>query len=133
MEIPQGTSTPAGKKYDYSVWAIPPEDVGARLKRLMAGLTSEFGGPQFEPHVTVVGAISLTEQDALEKFNSACDGLQAYKLIAWLRGLSFISVFICYFIQCLRWWKLVHIVLDILGIRVLLVSSMPSSIHLFHL
>ncbi|KAJ6377380.1 hypothetical protein OIU76_026368, partial [Salix suchowensis] len=78
MEIPQGTSTPAGKKYDYSVWAIPPEDVGARLKRLMAGLTSEFGGPQFEPHVTVVGAISLTEQDALEKFNSACDGLQAY-------------------------------------------------------
>ncbi|KAB5534239.1 hypothetical protein DKX38_017325 [Salix brachista] len=78
MEIPQGTSTPAGKKYDYSVWAIPPEDVGARLKRLMAGLTSEFGGPQFEPHVTVVGANSLTEQDALEKFNSACDGMQAY-------------------------------------------------------
>uniref|UniRef100_A0A6N2KNW9 Cyclic phosphodiesterase n=1 Tax=Salix viminalis TaxID=40686 RepID=A0A6N2KNW9_SALVM len=78
MEIPQGTSTPAEKKYVYSVWAIPPEDVGARLKRLMAGLTSEFGGPQFEPHVTVVGAITLTEQDALEKFNSACDGLQAY-------------------------------------------------------
>jgi hypothetical protein len=78
MRSPQGTSTPADKKHVYSVWAIPPEDVGARLKRLMAGLASEFGGPQFEPHITVVGAIGLTEQDALEKFHSACDGLQAY-------------------------------------------------------
>lgn len=78
MEIPQGTSTPADKKHVYSVWAIPPEDVGGRLKRLMAGLASEFGGPQFEPHITVVGAIGLTEEDALEKFHSACDGLQAY-------------------------------------------------------
>ncbi|KAG6755013.1 hypothetical protein POTOM_040826 [Populus tomentosa] len=78
MEIPQGTSTPADKKHVYSVWAIPPEDVGGRLTRLMAGLASELGGPQFEPHITVVGAIGLTEQDALEKFHSACDGLQAY-------------------------------------------------------
>ncbi|CAK7350342.1 unnamed protein product [Dovyalis caffra] len=88
MEIPEGTTTTSttttptaaddDKKYVYSVWASPPEDVAARLKKLMDGLRSEFGGPQFQPHVTVVGAISLTEQDALGKFNSACDGLQAY-------------------------------------------------------
>uniref|UniRef100_A0A2P2QSJ8 Cyclic phosphodiesterase n=1 Tax=Rhizophora mucronata TaxID=61149 RepID=A0A2P2QSJ8_RHIMU len=41
-------------------------------------LRLEFGGPQFEPHVTVVGALSLTEQDALDRFGSACDGLQPY-------------------------------------------------------
>lgn len=85
MEIPQGTGTgtvPAttevAQKHVYSVWAVPPEDVADRLKKLMDGLRSEFGGPQFQPHVTVVGAIRLTEQDALEKFRSACDGLKAY-------------------------------------------------------
>lgn len=66
------------KKDVYSVWGIPPEEVGARAKKVMEGLRSEFGGPAFEPHVTVVGAISLTEADALEKFRLACDGLKAY-------------------------------------------------------
>ncbi|KAF7151634.1 hypothetical protein RHSIM_Rhsim02G0150300 [Rhododendron simsii] len=34
----------------YSVWVIPPEDVTERLKKPMARLRSEFGGPEFEPH-----------------------------------------------------------------------------------
>ncbi|KAF8029526.1 hypothetical protein BT93_E2055 [Corymbia citriodora subsp. variegata] len=44
----------------------------------MDGLRSEFGGPKFEPHVTVVGAIALTEDDAVGKFRAACEGLSAY-------------------------------------------------------
>ncbi|XP_038882567.1 cyclic phosphodiesterase-like [Benincasa hispida] len=63
----------------YSVWALPPEDVTARIKNLMNSLRSEFGGPQFEPHITVVGAIRLTPDDALNKFRSACQGLKAYQ------------------------------------------------------
>ncbi|KAE8728738.1 Cyclic phosphodiesterase [Hibiscus syriacus] len=66
------------KKDVYSVWALPPEDVTARVKKVMEGLRSEFGGPQFEPHVTVVGAISLAPDDALAKFRAACDGLKPY-------------------------------------------------------
>ncbi|XP_076888183.1 cyclic phosphodiesterase-like [Bidens hawaiensis] len=62
----------------YSVWALPPDHVSERVKKLMSGLRSEFGGPQFEPHVTVVGAISLTEDDAREKLKKACEGLKAY-------------------------------------------------------
>ncbi|KAI9127320.1 hypothetical protein K1719_001879 [Acacia pycnantha] len=68
----------AEKKHVYSVWAVPTEDVRDRMKKLMSGLRSEFGGPEFEPHITVVGAISLTAGDALKKFRSACDGLKAY-------------------------------------------------------
>ncbi|KAB5520896.1 hypothetical protein DKX38_025215 [Salix brachista] len=79
MEMTDGAGAPA-QENDYSVWAIPPEDVRERLKKLMGGLRSEFGGPEiFQPHITVVGAISLTEQDALEKFRSACEGLKAYQ------------------------------------------------------
>jgi len=62
----------------YSVWAVPPDDVAARLKKLMDSLGSEFGGPKFEPHITVVGAVSLTPEDAVEKFRSACEGRKAY-------------------------------------------------------
>ncbi|XVF40250.1 hypothetical protein PTKIN_Ptkin01aG0097000 [Pterospermum kingtungense] len=73
-----GTPEAVVKKDVYSVWALPPEDVTARVKKVMAGLRSEFCGPEFEPHVTVVGAISLTADDALASFRSACDGLKAY-------------------------------------------------------
>ncbi|GLT52543.1 hypothetical protein SLA2020_258780 [Shorea laevis] len=74
METPET----AVEKYVYSVWALPPEDVATRLKKLMVGLRSEFGGPEFEPHITVVGSICLTQDDALAKFRSACQGLKAY-------------------------------------------------------
>ncbi|KAA0052590.1 cyclic phosphodiesterase-like [Cucumis melo var. makuwa] len=63
----------------YSVWALPPEDVSARIENLMNSLRSEFGGPQFEPHITVVGAIRLTAEDALNKFLTACQGIKAYQ------------------------------------------------------
>ncbi|GMH05193.1 hypothetical protein Nepgr_007033 [Nepenthes gracilis] len=66
------------KKDWYSVWALPPDDVRDRVKKLMDGLRSEFGGPEFEPHLTVVGAINLSEQDALQKFKSAVDGVKVY-------------------------------------------------------
>lgn len=78
VDPPDMTEETESRKEVYSVWGIPPEEVGARVKKVMEGLRSEFGGPAFEPHVTVVGAISLTEADALHKFRSACDGLKAY-------------------------------------------------------
>lgn len=66
-------------KFVYSVWGLPPEDeVAPRLRELMGALRSAFGGPRFEPHVTVVGAIELTEEEALKRFRAACDGLRAY-------------------------------------------------------
>lgn len=77
MEV-QVEALPPPTKHVYSVWALPPEDLTERLKKLMAGLRSEFGGPEFEPHVTVVGAISLTEDDAIDKFLAACKGVKAY-------------------------------------------------------
>ncbi|CAD5182277.1 unnamed protein product [Musa acuminata subsp. malaccensis] len=75
----------------YSVWALPPEDVRDRLKSLMGALRSEFGGPKFEPHITVVGAISLGPDDALRRFRSACTALSPYpaRVSAVSRGAFF--------------------------------------------
>ncbi|XP_034212505.1 cyclic phosphodiesterase-like isoform X2 [Prunus dulcis] len=71
-------STAPAENNVYSVWALPQDDVAPRLKKLMQGLRDEFSGPEFEPHITVVGAISLTPEDALNKFKSASRGLKAY-------------------------------------------------------
>lgn len=66
------------EKHDYSVWALPPEHVRVRVKKLMEGLRSESGGPHFEPHVTVIGAIRLTEAQARDLFKIACQKLKPY-------------------------------------------------------
>jgi len=66
----------------YSVWGIPSDDVRLRLKKLMSDLRSEFGGPEFEPHITVVGAVELTEDDAIRKFRAACDDVRSYSAVA---------------------------------------------------
>lgn len=44
----------------------------------MGALRSGFGGPRFEPHVTVVGITELTEEEALKTLTAACDGFKAY-------------------------------------------------------
>jgi hypothetical protein len=49
----------------YSVWALTPEPARGRLCRLMAGLRAAHGGPTFELHVTVVGAIRLRRSVAI--------------------------------------------------------------------
>ncbi|KAF8688314.1 hypothetical protein HU200_042272 [Digitaria exilis] len=55
----------------YSVWALPPEPARRRICRLMAELRAAHGGPAFEPHVTVVGAI-------LEALRAAAAGVRPY-------------------------------------------------------
>ncbi|KAF6173880.1 hypothetical protein GIB67_039831 [Kingdonia uniflora] len=82
MEEPKGGSSDAAErqshKFVYSVWAIPPKENTDQFKKVMNGLILEFGGPEFQPHITVVGAITLTESDALLKFKSVCKGLKPY-------------------------------------------------------
>ncbi|GJM98899.1 hypothetical protein PR202_ga15951 [Eleusine coracana subsp. coracana] len=62
----------------YSVWALPPEPVRGRLRRLMAGLCAVHGGPVFEPHVTVVGAVRLRRSAAIEALRAASAGVRPY-------------------------------------------------------
>ncbi|XP_047310091.1 cyclic phosphodiesterase-like [Impatiens glandulifera] len=70
-----------GVKQAYSVWALPPVEVEVRLKNLMENLRAEFGGPELEPHVTVVKSATLTEKAAREKFAAVCKDLNSYNLV----------------------------------------------------
>lgn len=80
-----------GEEAVYSVWAVPPEDVRERLRKLMQNLRAEFSGPEFDPHVTVVGAMRLTKRNAIQKLQSACAGLKPYtvRIVSVSRGNFF--------------------------------------------
>ncbi|KAF9589163.1 hypothetical protein IFM89_019479 [Coptis chinensis] len=73
-------SEPQEIKKSYSVWAIPPDHITERLNKIMLHLRSEFSSPEFEPHITLVGAIELTESDAVKKFKSACQAVKSYNV-----------------------------------------------------
>ncbi|TVU20586.1 hypothetical protein EJB05_36800, partial [Eragrostis curvula] len=62
----------------YSVWALPPEPVRGRLRSIMEGLRAAHGGPAFEPHATVVGAIRLRRSQAIEMLRAAGAGVSPY-------------------------------------------------------
>ncbi|KAJ6844140.1 cyclic phosphodiesterase-like [Iris pallida] len=77
MEMDQ--EKPSGQTEEvYSVWALPPDDVGSRLKEIMSALRSEFDGPAFDPHITLVGAVRLTRESAIRRLRSASGSLRPY-------------------------------------------------------
>ncbi|KAK9919907.1 hypothetical protein M0R45_028481 [Rubus argutus] len=68
----------AQRKDTYTVWGIPPVDVVLRIKKLMEALRAEFGGPEIEPHITVVGSVLWRHDDAVKHFVSGCENIEPY-------------------------------------------------------
>lgn len=62
----------------YSVWALPPEPVRDRFRRIMEGLRAAYGGPAFEPHVTVVGDFRGRRSEAVKVLRAAAASVQPY-------------------------------------------------------
>ena len=42
----------------FTVWLIPPEPVYSQIKSIIDRLSSEYKGPSFEPHMTLLGGFS---------------------------------------------------------------------------
>ncbi|KAL6838561.1 hypothetical protein ACP4OV_031617 [Aristida adscensionis] len=72
----------------YSVWALPPEPVRDRLRRVMAGLRAAHGGPAFEPHATVVGAVRLRRSAAVEMLRAAAAAAAVLPYTARVTGVA---------------------------------------------
>ncbi|KQK05363.1 cyclic phosphodiesterase [Brachypodium distachyon] len=72
----------------YSVWALPPEPVRARLRGLMAGLRAAHGGPAFEPHATVVGAVRMRRSAAVEALRAAAAAAVVRPYTARVTGVA---------------------------------------------
>uniref|UniRef100_A0A804Q2E7 Cyclic phosphodiesterase n=1 Tax=Zea mays TaxID=4577 RepID=A0A804Q2E7_MAIZE len=81
----------------YSVWALPPEPVRDRFRRIMEGLRAAYGGPAFEPHVTVVGDFRGRRSEAVKVLRAAAASVQPYT--ARVTGVARGSFFY-------QWWEL---------------------------
>ncbi|KAK9919989.1 hypothetical protein M0R45_028558 [Rubus argutus] len=68
--FPSSHSMVDNEWHSYSVWAMPPDDVSLRIKKVMESLRLEFGGPEIEPHIPVVGSLRMTHEEVLNKFRS---------------------------------------------------------------
>lgn len=44
----------------------------------METLRAEFGGPEIEPHITVVGSVLWRHDDAVKNFVSGCENIEPY-------------------------------------------------------
>lgn len=48
---------------EYSIWILPPEPVFARLAQIIAQICEQYSTPYFEPHVTLLGNLTLLEEE----------------------------------------------------------------------
>ena len=53
-----------------SCWLVPPEPNRTDLQALVRELAQRHGLQPFEPHVTLIGNLGLSEADAVEKLKS---------------------------------------------------------------
>lgn len=51
----------------YSVWFIPPDGIYEKLATLISSLSAQYATPRFEPHVTLVSRIFLSESKAISR------------------------------------------------------------------
>lgn len=69
---------------DYSLWLKPPAGpTCSKLAQEVAAQAKEFGGPSFEPHVTLLGGVDGDQDTVLEKASSLAGKLK----VSWCFGL----------------------------------------------
>ena len=57
----------------FSVWLIPEEKYSGQLRELIDRLARENDSPQFAPHCTLVGKITLDSNFTFDKIKTFCD------------------------------------------------------------
>jgi hypothetical protein len=50
------------KAKGYSLWLMPIGDIYRRLSETISQLSSEYGTPNFQPHITLLGELSEDEE-----------------------------------------------------------------------
>ena len=67
----------------YSIWLMPEPDstTQAQLKNIIFSLSSSYGGPVFEPHVTMISSFLGNEKELLEKTEIISKKIKPFKII----------------------------------------------------
>lgn len=65
---------------EYSIWILPPEPVFDRLAQLITQISQRYSTPSFEPHVTLIGNLSLPEEEMLAATQRLANFLNPFTL-----------------------------------------------------
>eukprot|EP00775_Hariotina_reticulata_P008216 gene8216-8408_t len=65
---------------NYSLWIKPASPVAAKLSKEIQAQAGNFGGPLFEPHVTLLPDIKGDKEGILEKCQRLADKLNAFRI-----------------------------------------------------
>jgi 2'-5' RNA ligase len=93
---------PGQKKTElYSLWLMPAGRVASELQTLITDLSAKHKTPIFQPHVTLIGSLNLTEADAVSKTT-----ILARKVAPFVVRLSEVACldqyFRCVFIKAMK-------------------------------
>lgn len=64
----------------FSIWIVPSGDFYSEYKRIIQEFSKEFGTPEFDPHVTLLGGLTGTYADIFEKTKQLAALLKPYLL-----------------------------------------------------
>jgi len=63
-----------------ALWIRPPAPARAQLEAALDGARLRFGGPRFEPHVTLLGGIELPAAQAQPRLEQLAHGLKPFTI-----------------------------------------------------
>ncbi len=96
----------------YSIWLTFDIISQKRLRRTIASLAHEFGGPNFEPHCTIVGETNLTASQIAVTCERLCRGLHQQQIeVSGLAGD--LGYYMALFLQLSLPQKLTDLQLDL--------------------
>lgn len=64
----------------YSLWVAPQGDLYQKLKKLISDLSLRFNSPIFEPHVTLLGDLKMSEEEIINKTSQLAKIISPYKI-----------------------------------------------------
>ena len=77
----------------YSIWLMPDSKVKDQLKNKILALGSDFGGPIFEPHVTLIGSSLGAENTLLQKTEIISKKISPFKI--FFDGIAHFNEYFC--------------------------------------
>lgn len=85
----------------YALWLMPEEPMFSLLANTISRLSQELSTPFFEPHVTLLGGITVPEEEALAKCASLASILRRFRIE--LGDIGYLDeYFRCLFISVLQ-------------------------------
>ncbi|OGH16460.1 MAG: hypothetical protein A3C30_04695 [Candidatus Levybacteria bacterium RIFCSPHIGHO2_02_FULL_40_18] len=64
----------------YSIWTIPPDPIYYQIKATIDQLSKRYQGPQFDPHMTLLGEIEADLSELEQKVKKLATGLSKLEL-----------------------------------------------------